>query len=182
MRNRVKILLFALMIMVCLFSIAAGGRTAWDTWAQFLKTAHTWTGAQTFGALTTTGNVSIGGTLTGGLSVISDADGVVLTSSDWGKMVVMTGAGEVALPNGTAADIGKYILVFVRDASEAVEVVLTDETELFVLTNGTALDAGDECNLPLTAGSMATFVYLETGKWYITGSANGTPTDGGAAD
>lgn len=119
------------------------------------------------------------GTSASGLVVTSDADGVVLTSADWGKVIWMTGAGEVAVPDAGASDIGKYITVIVRDASEQVEVVLTDATELFVLTSGTALDAGDESNMSTTSLSRTTFVYMETGRWY----AFGTPTtDGGAAD
>ena len=136
-------------------------------------------------SLITTGDATIGGTLTGGAGVIFDADGVVLTTADLDKMIVMTGPGEVALPDMTAAELSStevhYVIVFVRDAAEQVEVVVTDATELIVLPGGTALDAGDEANMPTTAMSMATFVYLETGKWYCT-SSNGTVTDGGVAD
>ena len=119
------------------------------------------------------------GTSASGLMVVSDGDGVVLTSADWGKIIWMTGAGEVQLPDGGEADIGKYIMIVCRDASEQVEIALTDETELIVLQDGTALDPGDEADMLTSALSRVTVAYMETGKWYII---SGFATDGGAAD
>lgn len=119
--------------------------------------------------------------LKAGLTVLSDSDGVVLTSADWGKFILMTGAGEVQLPDAGASDIGKYIIVMVRDASEQAEIALTDGTEAIVLASGTALTAGNEANMPTAAGSQATLLYLETGKWYVRGGTAAL-TDGGAAD
>lgn len=167
-----KRLLIGAVVIIALFSIG-WSNGAWDEIRKLLSQDNTWTGDQTFfGAVAMATSAS-------GLIVVSDADGVVLTSADWGKTIWMTGAGEVALPNAGASDIGKYIIVIVRDASEAVEVVLTDATELFVTTTGTALTAGNEANMGTTALSKTTFVYMETGKWYAFGSP---VTDGGAAD
>jgi hypothetical protein len=114
-----------------------------------------------------------------GLSVVSSAGNIILTSADWGKVIWMTGAGEVQLPDAGASDIGKYITIIVRDALEQVEIALTDATELFVREDGTALDAGDELDMATAALSKVTVAYMETGKWYVL---SGITTDGGVAD
>lgn len=118
-------------------------------------------------------------TVATGMVVVSDGDGIVLTSADFGKTIWMTGAGEVQLPDAGSSDIGKYFIIIVRDASEQVEVALTDATELIVDEDGTEQTAGYEADMLTSAMSKITIAYMETGKWYVI---SGFVTDGGAAD
>jgi hypothetical protein len=121
--------------------------------------------------------------LEAGEVVVSDADGITLTVADTRTIVLMTGAGEVGLWDCSTANIGTWAMVWVRDASEQVEVVMSGDTtnDLFVLVDGTELDADDEADMATTAGTKATFICLEENKWYVNSAADSV-TDGGAAD
>jgi hypothetical protein len=116
--------------------------------------------------------------------VVSDADGINLTDSDCGKTILMTGAGTVGFPDCDADLIGCGVKVGTRDASEQVVFgMYGDQTnDLFVLMDGTALDANDEVDLPSgadTDNDWYEIACLETNKWYIV-EEDGTCTDGDA--
>jgi hypothetical protein len=116
--------------------------------------------------------------------VVSDADGINLTDSDCGKTILMTGAGTVGFPDCDADLIGCGVKVGTRDASEQVVFgMYGDQTnDLFVLMDGTALDANDEVDLPSgadTDNDWYEVACLETNKWYIV-EEDGTCTDGDA--
>jgi hypothetical protein len=115
--------------------------------------------------------------------VVSDADGINLTDSDCGKTILMTGAGTVGFPDCDADLIGCGVKVGTRDASEQVVFgMYGDQTnDLFVLMDGTALDANDEVDLPSgadTDNDWYEVACLETNKWYIV-EEDGTCADGG---
>jgi hypothetical protein len=116
--------------------------------------------------------------------VVSDADGINLTDSDCGKTILMTGAGTVGFPDCDADLIGCGVKVGTRDASEQVVLGMYGDTssDLFVLMDGTALDANDEVDLPSgadTDNDWYEIACLETNKWYIV-EEDGTCTDGDA--
>lgn len=122
------------------------------------------------------------GTLTGGLVVFTSAGDITLTTTQMGGgLLIMTAAGEVTLPDLCDSASGYNILIRARDVGEQVEVVLTDATDLFVLSDGTELTANDELDLALPAGSQVGLVCWETGKWYVV-SEKGIATDGGVPD
>ena len=114
---------------------------------------------------------------------VSDADGINLTDADVGKVIMMTGAGEVGMPDCDADLVGGFVTIFVRDASEQVQVVMYGDTtnDYFILKNGTALDANDEADLPTTGNQQFTFMCTEANKWNVW-AEDGTVTDGGVAD
>jgi hypothetical protein len=116
--------------------------------------------------------------------VVSDSDGINLVDSDCGKKYLMTGAGTVGFADCDADLIGCEIAVGTRDASEQVVLgMYGDQTnDLFVLADGTNLDANDEVDLPSsasTANDWYEVACLEANKWYIV-EEDGTCTDGGA--
>lgn len=139
--------------------------------------------ADIVGNLAVGGNVSVLGTLNARASLTSDADGINLVDADCGKLILMTGAGEVGMPDCDAGLIGCFISIWVRDASEQVQVVAYGDTtnDLFRLKSGTETDANDEADLTTNGNEQFTFMCMETNKWYVY-SQDGTVTDGGAAD
>jgi hypothetical protein len=126
-------------------------------------------------------NLLTTGTIRGSINVITDADGIALTAAQMNSYLIMTGAGEVTLPDVCDSATGAWVKVKARDASEQVEMVVTDTSDLWVLSDGTETTANDEADLATPAGSWAVFVCLETNKWYVDGE-NGTVTDGGVPD
>jgi hypothetical protein len=134
-----------------------------------------WTVAQTFT------DIDASGSIQGAINVITDADGISLTNAQMNSYLIMTGAGEVTLPDVCDSATGKWIKVKARDAAEQVEMVVTDTSDLWVLSDGTETTANDEADLATAAGSWAVFICLETNKWYVDGE-NGTVTDGGVPD
>lgn len=124
-----------------------------------------------------------GDTLQSSIRIVSDADGYNMTIADNASIILMTGAGEVGAWDCSTANIGSWFEVWVRDASEQVQIVDYGDTsnDLFVIKNGTALDVNDEVDLATTANKRYTFICLEENKWYIA-AEDATSTDGGAAD
>lgn len=116
--------------------------------------------------------------------VTTDADGINLTDADCGKKIFMTGVGEVGFPDCDADLIGCTVVIHVRDTGEQVEAVMYGDTtnDLFVLKDGTNLDANDEADLGTSAANQVyCFECLENNKWYLT-AEDETVTDGGVAD
>ena len=120
------------------------------------------------------------GAIQGNKNVVTDADGIVLTSAQMNTYLLMTGASEVTIPDVCDSATGEWIKVITRDA-EAIEVVSADGSDQFVLADGTVLTAGNEADIPATASAFACFVCLETNKWYVM-DERGTVTDGSTAD
>jgi len=121
------------------------------------------------------------GKIQGANNIITDTDGIILTTAQMNSVVIMTGAGEVQLPDVCDSATGEWVMVFVRDVGEQVEMVVTDTSDQWVLSDGSVTTANDEADLAVVASSFAVFMCLETNKWYVMGE-RGTVTDGGAAD
>ena len=130
-----------------------------------------------------TGDIRTLGTLQGRAKITADADGINLDDSYIGSIILMTGAGEVGFPDCDQDLIGGFITIWVRDVSEQVEVAMYGDTtnDLFVLSDGTNLDANDEADLTTAGNQKFCFMCAEINKWYVY-SEDGTITDGGAAD
>lgn len=115
--------------------------------------------------------------------VVSDADGIDLTDSDCGKYILMTGAGEVGMPDCDADLIGCFITVEARDAAEQIELVMFGDTtnDYFELESGSDLDANDEADLAMGENNRVCVMCNETNVWSIQ-EIKGDVTDGGVAD
>jgi len=118
-----------------------------------------------------------------GARVVSSTGSITLTDEGVGSFVLMTGAGEVGFPDCSSDNIGYFVTVFVRDASEQVELVMSGDTtnDYFRLKAGTALDPNDEADMPTAGNQAATVMCVETNVWYIIAS-DVALTDGGVAD
>jgi hypothetical protein len=117
-----------------------------------------------------------------GMHIISDGDGYVMSASDQGSHVWMTGAGEVSLPDICDTATGYYVKITNKTNTNQVEVAVQDTAnDKIVLADGTALDVNDEADLATAAMSSAVFQCCEANTWYII-SERGTVTDGGEAD
>jgi hypothetical protein len=112
----------------------------------------------------------------------SHATSTDLDDSDCGKVILMTAAGEVGLPDCDADLVGCPITVWVQDASEQVTVdVNADATNEIILKAGTAIGAGDEADLTTTGNELFTFMCRDSGgKWVII-AEDDTVTDGGGS-
>jgi len=120
-------------------------------------------------------------TIQAAMKVIPDADGIILTAAQMNAIIVMTGAGDVDIPADQCdTATGKWLTVK-STAAHLNSVTSNDAADLFVLSDGTALDAQDELDLAGAAGNQVTVVCLEANKWYVTGEV-GTCVDGGVAD
>jgi len=125
--------------------------------------------------------LTTGSSLQSARQVIADADGIILTAAQMNSYILMTGAGEVQLPDVCDSATGTWVRVINKTNTNQVEVVVTDGSDAFVLVDGTVLTAGNEADLATGASDWAEFTCLETNTWYILES-EGTVTDGGAAD
>ena len=136
--------------------------------------------AGTFTTLNATTVVATG-SMTGSIDIITDSDGIALTASQArGNAMIMTGAGDVDLPDTCDSATGANVLVFVRDASETVSLTVQDTSDTIIYP-GLSLGANDELDSPGTAGDWVSVVCMETNKWYVVGN-RGAWTDGGVAD
>jgi hypothetical protein len=107
---------------------------------------------------------------------------VELEKSDAGKNFFVYEDFLFGLPDADGDDVGELCYRFQkRDAADSIDLRLQDATELFVLQDGTELDADDMLSLAGGAGSWVEVCYVETGKWYIH-DQYGTSTDGGPDD
>jgi hypothetical protein len=147
---------------------------SWPEVVRFDMTADRWESTKNF--MTT-------GTISGRTPIVPSTGTINLDSDYFGKIILMTGEGEVGLPDCSVSTIGAPILIWVRDASEQVEVVAYGDTtgDLFRLKDGTETGANDEVDLPTTGNQGFCFVCMEENKWYVT-REDGTVTDGGVAD
>jgi hypothetical protein len=110
-------------------------------------------------------------------NVIADADGIVLTAAQMMSTIVMTGAGDVDIPADQCdSATGKWLIVK-STAAHLNSLTSNDASDLFVLSDGTELDAQDELDLAGAAGSQVTVQCLATNKWYVIGEI-GTAVDG----
>jgi hypothetical protein len=115
--------------------------------------------------------------------ITSDSDGINLTDADCGKIIYMTGNGEVGLPDCDADLVGCFIRVDQDDTGRDIEIVMYGDTsnDFFVLEDGTNLDANDEADIPNAANNRANFICKEANHWFVE-EIKGSVTDGGAAD
>jgi hypothetical protein len=114
-------------------------------------------------------------------NVITDADGIVLVASQMMSTIVMTGAGDVDIPADQCDTVtGKWLIVK-STAAHLNSLTSNDASDQFVLSDGTALTAGNELDLAGAAGSQVTVQCLQVNKWWVIGEI-GTAVDGGGAD
>jgi len=115
--------------------------------------------------------------------VISSSGNYDLWPGDTGSIVLMTGAGEVGFPDCCIDNLGLSYFIKVRDDSEQIELVMDGDTanDLFVLLDGTELDANDEVDLATNAGSSVRVECLQLNRWHITEQIGAT-ADGGPAN
>jgi len=115
------------------------------------------------------------------VNVIPDADGIVLTAAQMNSVIVMTGAGDVDIPeNMCDSATGKWLIVK-STAAHLNSITSNDATDAFVLSDGTDCGNADELDLGGAAGNQATIVCIQTNKWWVVGEI-GTCVDGGGAD
>jgi len=120
-------------------------------------------------------------TIQAAMNVITSAVQKTLTASEMNSVIVMTAAGDVDIPADQCdTATGKWITVKTT-GTFLNSITSNDASDQFVLSDGTALTAGNELDLGGAAGNQATVMCLEANKWYVTGEI-GTCVDGGAAD
>ena len=116
--------------------------------------------------------------LAAAMAGVTDADGINLTAAQMNSVIVMTGAGDVYIPENSC-DTATFQWVTVKStAAHANSVGSLDASDSFVLSDGTETTAGDEIDLAGAKGSQVTVMCIEANKWWITGEV-GTCTDGG---
>lgn len=103
------------------------------------------------------------------------------TISNWGQGVFMTAVADVTIPDCTASTLYQYVAIVNRDDTEQISAVPGDASDQFVLSDSTALTAGNELDLGTGFLNRVVLMCLETNKVYVY-SEVGTATDGGAAD
>jgi hypothetical protein len=115
--------------------------------------------------------------------ITSDSDGINLTYDDCGKIIYMTGNGEVGLPDCDADLVGCFVRVDQDDTGRDIEIVMYGDTsnDFFVLEDGTNLDANNEADIPNAPNNRANFICKEANHWFVE-EIKGSVTDGGAAD
>lgn len=94
-------------------------------------------------------------------------------------IVQMTVAGELTMWDCEAANVGEYIGLWARDA-EKIEIVPASGDH-FVLFDGTALDANDELDMAVAAGTKVSLLCTADDAWSVY-TETATSTDGGVAD
>jgi hypothetical protein len=124
------------------------------------------------------------GTIQGATNVIANAGATLAVSAaQMNSIILQTVAGEVELPDVCDSATMQWLLVFVRDASETVEIAVAGGEDTIVYP-GETLGADDELDSPGGAtdeGTWVSLICMETNKWYVLGN-RGTWTDGGPAD
>ncbi len=112
---------------------------------------------------------------------ITDNDGRNLTVSELNLIIRTSGAADYTIPTGSCDATAEYGTWVTLKATAAVTPSLTsaDASDLFVLANGTALDAGDELDLGGAAGNFCYVVCTGSHTWEVMGEV-GTCADGGA--
>ncbi len=118
-------------------------------------------------------------TVQAAMNIIADNDGRSIAASEMNSIIITSGAADYDIPANQCDTVtGKWITLKVTAA--VVPSLTSDDTaDLFVLSDGTALDAQDELDGPGTAGSQVTVVCMAANKWYVSGEI-GTWVDGGA--
>lgn len=160
------------------------GRLAWYDGKWRLANGTNWT---TDFLLThiglSTSNISTTGTINGRARVVSASSGINLTTADFGSIILMTGPGEVGLPDCSSSTIGAFVEVRERDAAEQIQLAMYGDTtsDAFVLEDGTVLTANYEADLAMGANNRVCVTCLEENRWYID-EIKGDVTNGGAAD
>jgi hypothetical protein len=130
--------------------------------------------------LTTDGGVvTVDGTITGGLRLVSAAASGALTIN---RTTLVTATADYSIPDNCDSATGSWVTIVLQDASETASISLPNE-DIFVIGGLAAFDAGDELDSPTagatTAGVSITLQCLATNKWYSTGTV-GAWVDGGA--
>ena len=141
------------------------------------------TGIRLSGATVVTGALSTTTTLTGYRIITSAGSGRVLTTAELGGgIVLVTAAVEVSLPDLCDSATGAYVTIVQADASEKVEIGVTDTADDMFL-DGVSLGANQEIDSAAAAkeDDYITLVCREANEWHQVDKV-GTWVDGGGAD
>lgn len=126
-----------------------------------------------------TGDWATTGYVSGQANVQTDAAGAITITVN--AVNYGTDTGDADIPDGAcdaAADVGNWV-VFISDAADQYSLTSNDASNIFILDDLTALDAGDELDVD---GSMVCVMCIAAEYWKVTGYIDTAPTDGGAAD
>jgi hypothetical protein len=141
-------------------------------------------GTTTFDIVTDGGTVTFDGTITPDSWVsaparVSNAGSGALSTN---RVSVVTATGDVTILNCSAASVGLWYTVVVRDASETVSISSEDASDIFYYS-GLTMHAGDELDSPTagatTAGASVTLVCTAQNAWTAI-HTSGLWVDGGA--
>lgn len=126
-----------------------------------------------------TGDLETTGYVSGQAKVVTDASGAItitINSVNYG-----TDTGDADIPDGAcdaAGDVGNWV-VLISDTADTYSLTSDDASNVFILPDLTALDAGDELDVD---GSQVSVVCVAAETWKVTGYIGAAPTDGGVAD
>ena len=111
----------------------------------------------------------------------ADADGETIATADLNTVRISSGAGDWDLPADSCdAATGNWITV-VANAAHVASVTSLDTSDIFYLSDGTAIGPNEELDTDGTAFSSVTVLCVATNTWLVVGE-RGTTADGGAAD
>jgi hypothetical protein len=112
---------------------------------------------------------------------INDSNGRDIAVTEMNGGFLASGSGDFYIPADMCdTATGNWLKVKIDGGAYNVSVGSYDTADLFVLTNGSNTDAGDEIDLNAADGAL---VYIECAKaneWHVTDEI-GTVTDGGAS-
>jgi hypothetical protein len=112
---------------------------------------------------------------------VIDADGIVLLGTQLNGIGLGTGAGDWDIPVDMCDTANGNWFTLKSSAAHVNSLTSNDASDLFVLANGTALDAGDELDTAGAAGNSCTVACLQANTWWVIAEL-GTCADGGVAD
>jgi hypothetical protein len=132
-----------------------------------------------FTVVTDGGTVTLDGSVVASMVIASAASGALTPN----RVTLLTAAADYTLPDCTAATVGDWYTVVVRDASETAKLLLADSSDI-INYSGITPAAGDELDSPTadgtTAGSSVTLVCGSTNNYFSTKTV-GLWVDGGAS-
>jgi hypothetical protein len=108
----------------------------------------------------------------------ADADGETITTDMLNTVRISSGAGDWDLPADSCdAATGNWLMV-IANAAHVASITSLDTSDVFVLTDGTALTANDELDTGGAAWDSCTVMCVAANTWLVIGE-RGTCADGG---
>lgn len=125
-------------------------------------------------------------TVQAGAKIYESAGVISLTAEQMNSFIVMTGAGDVNIPENMCDDLGggevSGAWICVESTAIHLNSITSDDgADQLVLSDGTVLAVGNELDLGGAAGNQICVTCNRVNKWKVTGVIGGD-TDGGAAD